>query len=515
MKQASEGYDMNIKRYVAEDMRQALKQIREELGPDAIILSNRRVEGGVEIITSADGLMPDVTATPVAKTTSTAQRFVDSADNSRLADDSFLDDSLPEDTVELSSVYGSRGQFEQTTVNSVEDSVNGRAAQPPVAEAQTTDAPKTKRRSAVRQRRYIEDQLGGGNTASASGQAQIDDTFEHLLGQYSQPVASPVSYNENGQLMDAMRSEIESLRLLLKDQMDHSSDDRWALKNPLAAAAMKRLVAEGISHRLARKLVNGQGQPRTIDDALSSALHELATSIPVMDDSLINKNGIIALLGATGVGKTTTIAKLAVRYALKHGPDQLALVTTDSYRLAAYEQLRTLGRIIDVPVRQVDEHNSLADVLESLKHKSMVLIDTAGFHLGDKDRLQQLRVLEKVETPIKKLLVLPSTSQSKVLQSVYELMTEIKLDGCVLSKVDESSSLGEVLSLVVEKQLPVAYITNGQKIPDDIGKALPEKLVQGLTRVPLVIQPVSKAPFTNLRKPAPAFAAQHAQAGII
>ncbi|MEH6358415.1 MAG: flagellar biosynthesis protein FlhF [Pseudomonadales bacterium] len=512
---------MSIKRYVAEDMRQALKQIREELGPDAIILSNRRVEGGVEIITSADGMMPTAAVTKAARPSPRlAGNVVDRIGENRLAgnnnvtdkfsqqsiaDDSFPDDSFPEDTVELSSV------------SAMPESVASAAVAKPAPIAKTSVnqlADKPARRTAVRQSRYIDKQLNGG-AASASGQAQIDDTFEHLLGQYGQPAASTTQANANGQVMAAMRSEIESLRLLLKDQMAHTSEDRWALKNPLESAVVKRLVAEGISDSLAHELVGGLGPHDSIEDAWHAALDDLAGSVPILQGGVMNKDGVVAFLGATGVGKTTTIAKLAVRYALEHGPDQLALVTTDSYRLAAYEQLRTLGRIIDVPVRQVDEYNSLEDVLQSLKHKSMVLIDTAGFHLGDKDRLEQLKVLDGVTTPIKKLLVLPSTSQSKVLQSVYQLMAEIKLDGCVLSKVDESSSLGEVLSLVVEKQLPVAYITNGQKIPNDIEKARSDMLVQGLDRAQRVSPSQRNNPFNKIRKPAPAYAEQRAQAGII
>jgi len=230
----------------------------------------------------------------------------------------------------------------------------------------------------------------------------------------------------------------------------------------------------------------------------------------VLEKSPVSQRGVIALLGASGVGKTTTIAKLAVRYALKFGPDQLALVTTDSYRLAAYEELRTLGRILDVPIRQVDEHNSLDDVLASLKHKSMILIDTAGFHPGDEERMHQLKMLENSDLAIKKLLVLPSTSQSKVLKSVYELMATVNLDGCVLTKVDETNSLGEVLSLVVENKLPVAYITNGQKIPNDIGKARPEKLVQGLDASYPKTQIAGNAPFNTIRTPVPAAVRQHA-----
>ncbi len=472
---------MGVKRYVAEDMRQALKQIRDELGPDAVILSNRRVNGGVEIITSVDGGESDAVASSAS-------------------------DALADDRVELSSLYDARGAF-KTSRDSVADTTTATdksAAQ--VAE----QAKPTQPRNAFRQRRVIENQFGAGRSPSASGQAQIDDTFAHMMTQARQPQSQTGGSSLDNELLNAMRSEIDSLRLLLKDQMEHNSDERWAMKNPLEAAAVQRLVGQGISSRLARKLAHQQDQAETIEETWKGCLQDLAANIPVMDKSPMSQRGVIALLGASGAGKTTTIAKLAVRYALKYGPDQLALVTTDSYRLAAYEELRTLGRIIDVPVRQVDEYNSLNDVLASLKHKSMVLIDTAGFHSGDVERMQQLDMLQHSKVAIKKLLVLPSTSQSKVLKSVYELMARVQLDGCVLTKVDETNSLGEVLSLVVENKLPVAYITNGQKIPDDIGKARPEKLVQGLSGRQPKTQHLGGVPFNTIRKAAPVVERQHA-----
>jgi len=477
--QANEDNGMNVKRYVAEDMRQALKQIRDELGPDAVILSNRRVNGGVEIFASVDG---GELPAPQAAT---------------------FEDKLADDKVELSSLYDVAGRFQQP-----EAAATAEAAPEP---AQKVDeSPLGQRRTAVRQRRLIEEQFGAGQ--SASGQAQIDDTFAHMMTQSRQPLAAGQGNNE---LLDAMRSEIDSLRLLLKDQMEHNSDERWAMKNPLEAAVVQRLVGQGISSTLARKLAHQQDPDSTIEEAWDGSLYDLAKSIPVLDKSPVSQRGVIAFLGASGAGKTTTIAKLAVRYALKFGPDQLALVTTDSYRLGAYEELRTLGRIIDVPIRQVDEHNSLEDVLASLKHKSMILIDTAGFHSGDKERMQQLNMLKNSSVPIKKLLVLPSTSQGKVLKSMYELMASVNLDGCVVTKVDETNSLGEVLSLVVENKLSVAYITNGQKIPDDIGKARPEKLVQGLNARQPKTQNPGSAPFNTIRTPAPVVARQYVQTGIV
>lgn len=383
--------NMGVKRYMAEDMRQALKMIRDELGPDAVILSNRRVPGGVEILTTLD--------------------------------------------------YDSSISTQASDLNRTENTVDMETVPATMADTDA-DAP----------------------GASA---------FEQLLNQFQKPAAKS-SADED--LMAAMRSEIENLRLLLKDQMSHMNQENWRSRNPIEAAVLKRFDGHRINDRVAQPIARQVSFHSTIEEGWQAALDLLQRQIPIVEADQWQQ-GVVALIGPTGAGKTTTIAKLAVRYALRYGRDNLALVTTDRYRLAAYEQLKALGRIIDVPVRLVDEQTSLDKVLRSLRHKSMVLIDTAGFNTCDQDRRQQLDELRKARADIKTLLVLPCTSQAQVLRAAYSMVDRSQLTGCILSKVDEVAGFGEVLSLAVEKALPVAYITNGQAIPDDIELATAEALI--------------------------------------
>src|SRR5690606_159459 len=179
----------------------------------------------------------------------------------------------------------------------------------------------------------------------------------------------------------------------------------------------------------------------------------------------VMQGGRYALLGATGAGKTTTIAKLATRYVLQYGPEDVALVTTDSFRLAAHEQLRTLGRILGVTVCVVDEQHSLKDVLETLTHKKLVLIDTAGLTAGHPQQQRQMAMLR--ETPdVEKWLALPCTSQAQVLRSAWKTCSTAGISACILTHLDEACVLGEALALAVESRLPVVYETFGQGIPD-------------------------------------------------
>jgi flagellar biosynthesis protein FlhF len=183
-------------------------------------------------------------------------------------------------------------------------------------------------------------------------------------------------------------------------------------------------------------------------------------------------------VGPTGSGKTTTIGKLAARYVLKHGSDSLALVTTDRYRVAAHEQLFVFGRILNVPVRVVDETHSLDDILDELSDRHLVLIDTAGLTSSDKGYQEQLAELARSHHNVKTHLVVSATSQPRIMKSVWHCYKMANLAGCVMTKIDEALTLGESLGFVMETGLPVAYYTDGQKIPEDLHHAEAVPLVR-------------------------------------
>ena len=149
----------------------------------------------------------------------------------------------------------------------------------------------------------------------------------------------------------------------------------------------------------------------------------------------------------------------------------------DTYRIGAHEQLRTLGRILDVPVRVVDEQNSLQDVLADFSGKRLVLVDTAGLQAQDPYLRSQLSALAQQGRQVRNLLVLAATSQYRVMKAAYHNYKSCGLSGCILTKVDEAATLGESLGLAMEQGLPVAYLADGQRIPDDINRAVGHQLV--------------------------------------
>ena len=204
---------------------------------------------------------------------------------------------------------------------------------------------------------------------------------------------------------------------------------------------------------------------------------DLCHKLPIAEKDLVASGGVFAFVGPTGAGKTTTIGKLAARYVLKNGSSDIALISTDTARIAAYEQLRTFGRILNVPVKIVDDKSTLDKVLYSVRDKSLVLIDTGGLNRLDPRLQQQLDSINRLNARVKTVMVLPATSQAAVLKAAYNTYKTNSLMNCVITKLDEAMSLGEVISLAVTKNICIAYSTDGQSVPADIAVANGKLLV--------------------------------------
>jgi flagellar biosynthesis protein FlhF len=192
---------------------------------------------------------------------------------------------------------------------------------------------------------------------------------------------------------------------------------------------------------------------------------------------------VIALVGPTGVGKTTTLAKLAARYADKFDLRDIALVTTDCFRIGAREQLFTYGQLLGVPVFTAQNREELEQVLAKLSQRKLVLIDTAGMGPRDTRLAAQFSVLEAARASLRTYLVLAANAQPADLQDVVKQFRATPLSGAILTKVDEAARLGGALSTVIRHKLPVAYITDGQKVPEDIHRERPDQLVLRAIRV--------------------------------
>ncbi|WP_417549176.1 flagellar biosynthesis protein FlhF [Methylophaga sp.] len=369
---------MKIKRFQAADVRQAIREVREVLGPDAVILSNTRVDGGVEIVAATD--------------------------------------------------YDETQFRRQTAVT-----------------RQVVEEPKI----------------------------EIDPT------QPTAPAYVPPQQNIWSQepTLVQMRKEIASLRDMLQNQLSDLTWKDMARQSPIQMQVLQRHMRMGTDVELAKQLVQASQGIDDLETAWRQSLGKLAAQIPLSDQDIIEKGGIMALVGPTGVGKTTTIAKLAARCALKHGARQVGLITTDCYRIGGQEQLRSYARILGVTLRVARNHQELSEALNDMLDRRFILIDTAGMNPRDMQLTQKVAMLMQHSPRIRHFLTLSATTQSHALSDIIKAFSHLTLSGCILTKTDESSSLGGAVSAIIRHQLPLAYVCDGQQVPEDLGLARPNSLV--------------------------------------
>ena len=405
---------MKITRFIANDMRSALRKVSETLGPDAVILSNNRVDEGVEIVAAIDY---DESLLQEPEKKSQVQK---QASNPFIKDDEEV----------------ARAHIEQRNREAALDDIRfGRNIPEPSLETAPV-------------------------MSHAKTQSQVKD---HL-------------WSEQPAFLE-MQTELKSLRGMLVNQLSGLSWGNEVQYHPLRARLLQRLMSLGLSPKLAKDIATQVNEEKDFDHNWRLALGELAHQVPVGENEIIEKGGIVALVGATGVGKTTTIAKLAARYTLKHGPHRVALITTDNYRVAAQEQLRSYARIMGVPMRVTGDAESLRAVLDSLHDKELILIDTAGMSQRDIRISEQFSVLKETKANMKVFLVMAATSQLAGLEETINVFRGADMDGCILTKLDEAASLGPAISAIIEQKLPLAYVSDGQRVPEDLHRARVDKLV--------------------------------------
>ncbi|WP_252345750.1 flagellar biosynthesis protein FlhF, partial [Shewanella indica] len=270
------------------------------------------------------------------------------------------------------------------------------------------------------------------------------------------------------QEMEAMREELASLRGLLTHQLSSLMADQRSRTDPVGAMLERKLLEAEFSPEVAERLasLSQHYQSAELGHALPQSLANLLDN---QGDDLMRQGGIVALVGPTGVGKTTTLAKLAARFIAHHGPDSVLLVTMDHYRIGAFEQLATYGKIMGCPVKQAHDLNELEQILYQFRSRKLVLIDTAGMGQRDMRLYQQLdNLAANTRLPIRSYLVLSATGQRRVLEEAVSHFQRIDLAGAVLTKLDESVSLGAALSVLIQSGLSLSYITDGQRVPEDM-----------------------------------------------
>jgi flagellar biosynthesis protein FlhF len=351
---------MNIRKFIAPTARQALKDIRDELGDEAVILSNRTVDEGVEIIA--------------------------------LANDEFR---------------------------------------------QMTDSVTHKNTPNIRYREQ-----------SARPSPKVPES--------SLPVVPESS----------ILGEIKAMHSMLQQQIAALSKNEKPQRDPYAAGFLCTMLNAGFSAQLARQFLENMPAGKSQGESWVNQVLKRNLRVACEQDDIVAKGGVYALIGPTGVGKTTTTAKLAARAVVRFGAEKVALLTTDSYRIGAYEQLKIYGKILGVDVHAVKGTEDLRLTISSLRNKHLVLIDTVGMGQRDERVCGQSEMFDAASVP--RLLLLNAASGGDTLEEVVRMYHSDKVIGCIPTKIDEAVNLGAVLDVVLRHRLLMHYMTNGQAVPEDL-----------------------------------------------
>ncbi|MGF6480966.1 flagellar biosynthesis protein FlhF [Paraburkholderia sp. JPY419] len=290
---------------------------------------------------------------------------------------------------------------------------------------------------------------------------------------------------------DTVMNELSSIRDMMEEQFAGLLWGDRQRRSPARAALTKHLFAAGFSAQLVQMLVDNMPEAvDTMDGGMDWVRSVLESNLPVMEneDALMERGGVFALMGPTGVGKTTTTAKLAARCVMRFGASKVALLTTDSYRIGGHEQLRIFGKILGVSVHAVKDSADLQLALSELRNKHIVLIDTIGMSQRDRLVSEQIAMLSRAGQPVQRLLLLNATSHgdtlNEVVQAYHRAPDQQPLAGCILTKLDEATNLGGVLDTVIRYKLPVHYVSTGQKVPENLYVATKKFLIKSTFCIP-------------------------------
>ncbi|MES2324479.1 MAG: flagellar biosynthesis protein FlhF [Pseudomonadota bacterium] len=381
---------MNVKKFTAATSREALRKVRDALGPDAVILSNRPVDGVVEILA--------------------------------LANDDVASMSSPAPDTEMSQPRPS-------------------LSMPPESYANRRTVPEAFDMSLVT--------------------SQMSSMMQQAIAHAKDTAAAEMS---------GMMSEIRAMRGLMESQLAEIAWGTTQQREPQKTAVLRDMLAAGFSASLSRYLIEklpaGKDSAESMRWIKTVLMRNLSTISN--EDEILEKGGVFALVGPTGVGKTTSTAKLAARCVMRHGPEKLALITTDAYRIGGHEQLRIYGKILGVMVHSVKDEADLRIALKELRNKHTVLIDTVGVSQRDHNVAEQVAMLSDSGANVKRLLCLNSTSTNETLNEVVRAYQGSGLAGCIMTKLDEAASIGNVLDVVIRQKLKLFYISNGQRVPEDL-----------------------------------------------
>jgi flagellar biosynthesis protein FlhF len=283
-----------------------------------------------------------------------------------------------------------------------------------------------------------------------------------------------------------MLAELRTMRAVLEQRLFGLAWTELSRREPAKVSALQTLLTAGFGAELARRLTDPMPDGLDEQEGLRWLVAEINRNLLTAgtDNDIIDQGGVYAIVGPTGVGKTTTTAKLAARAVVRHGADRVALLTTDTYRIGAHEQLRIYGRILGVTTSVVRDSTELKATLSDLRGKHMVLIDTIGMSQRDKMVAEQVSALARCGGNVKRMLLLNATCNGETLEDVVRCYEPGSIDGAILTKLDEAQSIGAVLDVLIRNRLGLHFVANGQRVPEDLHVPNRQYLIHRALRAP-------------------------------
>jgi len=469
---------LNVKRFTARNSREALRLVREALGDDAVVISTRPSAGGVEVVAMPPetiGRLEAMSAEPAAAEPAPLLAATSAADDAQrlsMSTLSFQDyvrtRMLKRRQASLAAAPAAPSANAAATAESAPASATAAASS--AAPAQTAASSVA---ASARLDVRLADEIVAADVAAAQGEPVAK----------SAPVAAPTVHIDAPaalQREQALLAELRAVKELIEERFGALAFMEKLQRRPAEARLAQKLLDCGFSPLLVRKMAEGFRVDAGDEGEWAAQVLEKNLRTASADEAIELRGGVFALIGATGVGKTTTTAKIAAAFAARHGAGQLGLITLDAYRLGAHEQLRGYGRILGVPVHTAHDRASLDDLLELLAGKKLVLIDTAGMAQRDTRTRELLDMLS--HHSVQRLLVVNAASQGETIDDVLVAYRASTCAGMVLSKIDEAIKLGPALDAAIRHRLTVVGVANGQRVPEDWHRLSANALVQRALR---------------------------------
>lgn len=438
---------MNVKRFVGKNAREAMAQARAAFGDLAVVLSNRPVPGGVEILA-----MPSAEAAALPAPAAAPVRSV------RRAEATPADAAAPMSTVSFQEFVRER-QRQDLLAGAAQP-----AALPPALSFEASEPPPAVPRVApVEPGRFAAEALSQ-EMQSLRPQPAAVRAFEEAAQIGPDPAA--------------LMAELRAMRSMISSQLAGLSWFDSVRRSPTQTHLLRLMLGNGFSTAIARQLVQRAPQDGSEAQAEKWLLDVLSHNLRCTgeEDSLLAQGGAFALVGPTGVGKTTTCAKIAAHFAARHGAASVGLITVDTYRMAASDQLRAFGRLLNIPVHTARDGASLADLLNLFAGKKLVLVDTVG--VGQRDRRLSELFAALPAGRLQRMVVLNAAAQAETLDEVAVAYGAGNGTRCVISKLDEAVKTGAAVDVAIRHKLRVEGFANGQRVPEDWHAADARVLVQ-------------------------------------